>query len=171
MPETATENAVVTLNEEQRLYVIPASHGYSCLGFDVCAAWTKGILDWLKAENAGMQVPAVVSLARIYKICNPNVGTPEAYKFYEKVSKAGWEFNKATGKRCEFHLIPELKGLEGKRVEVIDCYGEKRRFYVGKSTGWMPCHLEIAKRNSSGGGSVTGTPLKSVKVITGMKRR
>lgn len=168
MPETETENAIVTLNEEQRLYVIPASHGYSCLGFDVCAAWTKGILDWFKAENAGNWVPEV---ARISNFCPPQIGTIAAYNLYQKVCLLGGMFSHRAGKRCEFHLIPELKGLEGKRVEVVDCYGEKRRFYVGKSTGWMPCHLEIAKRNSSGGGAVTGTPLKSVKVIPGTKRR
>ena len=50
-------------------------------------------------------------------------------------------------------LSPQLKGLEGWRVEVITTYNEKRRFIVGKSTGWKPCHLEIARRDSLGGGS------------------
>lgn len=50
-------------------------------------------------------------------------------------------------------LSPQLKGLEGWRVEVVTTYGEKRRFIVGKSTGWKPCHLEIARRTSMGGGS------------------
>ena len=27
-------------------------------------------------------------------------------------------------------------GLEGRRVEVVDAYGETRRFNVGRSTGW-----------------------------------
>jgi len=48
-------------------------------------------------------------------------------------------------------LSPQLKGLEGYRVEVETTYGEKRRFIVGCSTGWKPIHLEIAKRNSTGG--------------------
>jgi hypothetical protein len=50
-------------------------------------------------------------------------------------------------------LTPQLVGLEGWRVEVETTYGEKRRFIVGRSTGWRPCHLEIANRRSSGGGS------------------
>ena len=48
-------------------------------------------------------------------------------------------------------LSPQLIGLEGWRVEVVTTYGEKRRFYVGKSTGWRPCHLEVKLSNSHGG--------------------
>ena len=49
-------------------------------------------------------------------------------------------------------LSPQLTGWEGWRVEVVDKEGEApRRFIVGRSTGWRPCHLEIASRRSSGG--------------------
>lgn len=54
-------------------------------------------------------------------------------------------------------LTPQLIGLEGWCVEVIDCYSdeagqpEARRFIVGKSTGWRPCHLELHSRRSRGG--------------------
>ena len=54
-------------------------------------------------------------------------------------------------------LTPQLIGLEGWRVEVVDCYSdeegqpEPRRFIVGKSTGWRPCHLELRNRRSRGG--------------------
>lgn len=48
-------------------------------------------------------------------------------------------------------LRPELSGLEGWRVEATDSYGEVRRFYVGKSTGWKPIHLEVKTRRSMGG--------------------
>ena len=57
----------------------------------------------------------------------------------------------ATGKRYQCELSPQLKKLEGYRVEVVTDYGETRRFIVGKSTGWMPIHLEIVRRTSSGG--------------------
>lgn len=62
-------------------------------------------------------------------------------------------------------VAPQLVGLEGRRVEVVDAYGETRRFTVGRSSGWMPCHLEIARRDSNGGPAVTGAPFKSVSVI------
>lgn len=48
-------------------------------------------------------------------------------------------------------LTPQLKGYEGCRVEVIDANRERRRFYVGKSSGWRPCHLEIHRVDSTGG--------------------
>lgn len=50
-------------------------------------------------------------------------------------------------------LSEQLIGLEGWRVEVETTYGETRRFIVGRSTGWRPCHLEIPRRDSTGGGS------------------
>lgn len=48
-------------------------------------------------------------------------------------------------------LTPQLIGLEGWRVEVITSYGEKRRFIVGRSTGWKPIHLEVLTKRSLGG--------------------
>lgn len=53
--------------------------------------------------------------------------------------------------RSDAGLTPQLRGLEGWRVEVVTTYGETRRFIVGRSTGWQPCHLEIKRRDSSGG--------------------
>lgn len=50
-------------------------------------------------------------------------------------------------------LSPQLVGLEGWRVEVIDVgHTVKRRFIVGRSTGWRPCSLEISRRSACGGG-------------------
>jgi hypothetical protein len=48
-------------------------------------------------------------------------------------------------------LSKDLIGLEGWRVEVVTCYEETRRFIVGRSTGWRPCHLEVKTRASHGG--------------------
>lgn len=49
-------------------------------------------------------------------------------------------------------LTPQLVGLEGYRVEVIDNEGDApRRFQVGKSTGWAQCHLELYNAASHGG--------------------
>ncbi len=62
-------------------------------------------------------------------------------------------------------LTPQLIGLEGNRVEVETTYGERRRFWVGRSTGWKPCHLEVKLRTSSGGESAEST-YKSVRVVT-----
>lgn len=48
-------------------------------------------------------------------------------------------------------LTKQLVGLEGWRVEVKTTYGETRRFIVGKSTGWKPCHIEVNNRRGMGG--------------------
>jgi len=50
-------------------------------------------------------------------------------------------------------LTKQLIGYVGYRVEVVDAAGDKpRRFIVGMSTGWRPCHLEISRRSARGGG-------------------
>ena len=48
-------------------------------------------------------------------------------------------------------LTPQLIGLEGWRVEAETEYGERRRFIVSRSSGWHPCHIELSRRNSTGG--------------------
>jgi hypothetical protein len=48
-------------------------------------------------------------------------------------------------------LSPQLNPWRGWRVEVVTTYGEKRRFIVGMSTGWKPCHLELKTRSSRDG--------------------
>lgn len=61
-------------------------------------------------------------------------------------------------------LTPQLIGLEGWRVEVTDTQGETRRFIVGRSTGWRPCHLEVKTRRSFGGGSADRTYARIVQL-------
>lgn len=61
-------------------------------------------------------------------------------------------------------LSPQLKGLQGYRVEVVTDYDEKRRFIVGQSTGWRPCSLEVNNRRSMGGPSAE-KHYKSVRVL------
>ena len=145
----ANDTREVTINEEQRLYTIPASGGgYSCLGFDVCQKRSDAIAEWLGVPKTGA-----------------TPGTIHAYNAYQSfVEECRLRFAR-TGERCPVELTPQLVGLEGKRVEVVDCYGERRRFIVGRSTGWIPCHLEIVGRNSSGGPAVYGAPFQSVRVV------
>jgi hypothetical protein len=139
---------VVTTNQEQELYVIPCGGGYSCLGFDVCIDWSNRL-----ADELGLPRPIAER------------GTLDAYRAYQALISEASKRNVATGWRSKSELTPQLIGLEGKRVEVVDCYGERRQFYVGKSMGFIPCHLEIARRNCHGGGAVTGAPFKSVRVL------
>jgi len=61
-------------------------------------------------------------------------------------------------------LTPQLKGLEGYRVEVEDVYGETRRFIVSVSGGWRPCHIEL-KRIDSRWGNAADSEYRSVRVV------
>jgi len=147
-------NRDVGINAEQELYVIPDSHGYSCLGFDVLLSRYSAIADWLRKE--GLQQTDLPPDAR---------GSMRAYTAYRTLLDRAAGYCRRNKLRCPVELTPQLTGLEGKRVEVVDRHGERRRFIVGKSTGWLPIHLEIARRNSSGGPAVIGAPFQSVRIV------
>jgi len=139
----------VTINNEQRLFVIKQSHGYSCLGFDVCFDITKRL-----AIELNKPVPVPPAENELMAL----------YGYYTELCDIVLAKNKLTGWRSSAWLNPSLIGLEGRRVEVSD--GETTsRFIVGKSTGSMPIHLEIKTKRSTGGCGVTYKPFKSVKVI------
>ena len=143
----------VTINREQRLYVIPCAAGFSCLGFDVCRKRCKRLVEWLTLHGEKDLPP------------KRRLGSLAEYERYRELMRLAEAVCQRQRIRCDVELTKQLLGKEGKRVEVIDRYGEKRRFYVGKSTGWMPCHLEIARRDSYGGPAVMGTPFESVSVV------
>lgn len=141
----------ITVNNDQELFVIKIRNGYTCLGFDVCLNRQKKLADELN-------IPLLPH----------ERGSIESYRQYDQLIEIARQKHNESGFRwiSKSELIPEFIGKEGKRVEVIDEYGEKRRFYIGKSTGFIPCHLEIKQRNSSGGGSITGYPFKSIRYIS-----
>jgi hypothetical protein len=56
-----------------------------------------------------------------------------------------------TKQKCPCELTPALVGYEGRRIEVAYPNGERKRFNVGRSMGWMPVHLEIHNSRSHGG--------------------
>lgn len=122
------------IDRKRRLYVLRHGDGYSCLGFEVAERKRRAVLQWLGAEPEPMRL-----------------GTKKHFAAYEAAMRRGRQHNAATGLRCMADLEPALRGLEGKRVEVVAPDGERNRFYVGRSTGWFPCHLEIKTRRSTGG--------------------
>lgn len=123
------------IDETQRLYVLKAGEtGYTCLGFDVAERRRRALLAWMDLPNP----PAVV-------------GYPGSYVAYCNTLDAAYAYSQSRRLRCPIELTAALLGLEGCRVEVTYPTGEKRRFIVGKSTGWMPCHLEIKTKRSTGG--------------------
>ena len=137
-----------SINKEQRLYVPNCGTGYSCLGFDVCEERKRRLSTELGIPLQGRPV-----------------GTRAAHTEYESLVRVAAQRNRATGWRSESELTLQLRGLEGWRIEAVDRWGEKRRFIVGRSTGFIPCHLELSRCNSSGGSAVVGAPFKSITRI------
>jgi hypothetical protein len=148
----------IKINQEQRVYVIPEGKGFTCLGFDVCEKITKD----LDAE-----------LFRVYRTYKNTIlskqkyrkGTYKAYFRYCELVDLAHSINKANGYRFQCQLEHRLIGLEGRRIEVTTKDGEKRRFWVGRSTGFIPIHLEISRSNSFGGPSVCLFDTDKIRVL------
>lgn len=164
------QSKYVTVNAEQELYVIPCGGGYTCLGFDVCLNRSRALRTWLEERRLIDGDTATNALTKeVVSVPRGDMGgrgTIEAYEYYQRLNELAAAYCVQTGKRCEVDLTPQLIGLEGKQVEVIDSYDERRQFIVGRSAGWMPIHLEIANQRPSGGTGVTGAPFKSVRVVS-----
>lgn len=140
----------VTINSEQQLFVIPSGDGFTCLGFMVC-------------EN------------KIQKLCKEldkspvayTIGTMDQYETYTELVDSVRRLHVDTGFRSSSELNPKLIGLEHRRIECkLD--GKKIKFYVGKSTGWIPCHLQIKTSRSHGGMSISNNPdsIKNIRVLS-----
>lgn len=143
------KNPSLTLNNKDNLFVIGTSSGFTCLGFDVCQERSETMAKWL-----GIEAPN-----------HSYWGTTNGYQRFQELVEMCRERSERTDKICPCELTPQLIGREGKRVEVIDKWNEKRRFIVGRSMGWMPCHIERKTKRSIGGGAVMGAPFKSVRVV------
>lgn len=139
----------VSINTEQELYVIEHDHGSSSYGFDNALGEIERIVIELVGRGA---LPGSYIDNELVKV-KAERGTMQAWDTLQNLRDQLKRVCDEQGERAVAGLSPQLVGLEGHRVEVTTTYGEKRRFIVGKSTGWMPCHLEIARRDSSGGGA------------------
>lgn len=115
------------------MYVLRAGDGFSTLGFENADRKGRAVAEW-----AGFEFGTAV------------IGTGEHFTAYKAAMAKGAAFALNTGRRCPAELTPELIPFEGKRVRVTRPGGETETFTVGKSTGWMPCHLEIKGRSSGG---------------------
>ena len=152
---TATIENNVTISEHTpNLYAIKTSSGYSCLGFDVLEKRYKA----LHAELLELGDSSLVEFPEEY-------GTIERYNQYQRLLDHARNYHTRTGYRFGCELVPQLRGLEGKRVELTYPTGEKTRFNVGKSTGWIPIHLEIKTSRSSGGCAVYFPEGTTIRVI------
>ncbi len=140
---TIIERAV-TINHDQELYVIQADEGWhSCLGFDVVKdRIERYCLELIMRGKLSSDYMEGVDVVR---------GSRGAYDTMMNLRDMLRTEVEESGERAVCELSPQLCDLEGHRVEVVDRHGVTRRFIVGKSTGWLPCHLEIKRRTYHGG--------------------
>ena len=136
------------INLEQKLYVLPCGKGFSCLGFDVAEKKRVVYMQWL-----GLPVQSV------------EIGTDHAYAEYLRALELVRIRCNSPGVRCTVELVPELVRYERRRVEITYPDGQKTRFIVGVSTGFIPIHLEIKTRRSSGGGQVYFPEGSTVRLV------
>jgi len=144
----------ISINKEQSLYVIPYENscetGFSCLGFDVCKD---------RSERLAKELHEPI---KAYP-----VGSMEAIKEYNRLVEVVRDRNKRTGFRSNTGLVPQLIGYEGWKVKVINRFGEKKSFIVGKSLGWIPCHIGLKTINSRDGDDlITDSPFKSFTPVS-----
>ena len=143
----------VTINKASRLYVIHEPTGYfSTCGFDFCQMKARKI-----AAELGEPEP------------KHRKGTLAAYRALRSLEGKVRALNPRPGFRSSCEVTPELVGLEGRRVEVRHRWPsgqtETKRFNVGKSSGWIPCHLALHNRASRGGPAVCLGEIESVRVV------
>ena len=147
----------IIINKEQKLYVIPGN-GFSCLGFTVC---------YNRAHNLNKELHGING--PLFGTPGPVLGKPgtlKLYKQYQQLIGEAKTLHNKTGWRSKSELIPEFIGNEGRRVQVVTSYDTTERFIIGKSTGFIPTHLEIKKSNSSGGIAVCGYPFKQITFLS-----
>lgn len=149
-----------SINTEQRVYVMPCGDGFSCYGFDVLDRKARAVAEWMRAKNSHTAGVDARDVLRDW----PETGTAAHFARCAAIMAAGADFNSRTGERCPAELVPAFIGREGERVE-CDYYGERVRFYIGKSTGWMPAHLRIRTRRSSGGEALSASAISNVRFI------
>lgn len=127
-------------------YVIVGEHGTSCLGFDNALDQAERIA----VELVGRGALPESYIGRELDALKMQRGSIEAYDGLMNLRDLLRRTCETEGDQAVADLTPQLIGLEGHRVEVSEG-GETWRFIVGKSTGWLPCHLELKRIDSTGG--------------------
>lgn len=122
------------INHEQQLYVLKCGTVLSSYNFENFHKKAVAVADWLQVKTPVAEH-----------------GTVEHFEQCAELMNRGQVYASASRKTCPGNLSPQLIGLEGCRVKVITDDGQERRFWVAKTTGWMPAHLEIPRSNTACG--------------------
>lgn len=137
-----------SVNKQHGMFVFNNNGHVSCLGFDVVLDRAKGL-----AKELGVAMR------------NFRRGSKAGLEFYNRMVLLAKKRHDSTGWRSASGLFAPFIGNEGKRVEVTYSWGERERFYIGKSTGWIPCHIAVKRRGSSGGCAVLSDSIKEFRFL------
>jgi hypothetical protein len=150
----------VTLNEEQKLYVIPTGGGYSCFGFDNAFKHATALSEAIAAAR-----PDLAERAQDQKPDPADWGTISVYNAYrnltsmlstEKVDLGTW-FDPETDPEVKRQLELAIKGKYRLRLEYGDAetgqaWGDRpMNGTIGRSMGPMKVPLLISTSRSHGG--------------------
>lgn len=150
------------INVKEQLYVISEGSGYSCRGWKSLDDEARGVARWLiEKEVQGIQAVLHDHVS--------DLGGVAHYESCLRLIKHGAEYAQASGERCPVLLVPALVGFEGQRVE-ITYFGERKRFRVGRSTGWMPVHL-MMRTGAHGGEALSASGVTGGVVVLHAKER
>ena len=137
-----------SINKDQGVYVLKCGDGFSCLGFEVVKR---------KAERLALELGETVNAKYL--------GTKKMLREYYRLVEIARTKNEETNWRSQSELYKPFIGHEGRRVEVVYNWDEKERFNIGRSTGFIPCHIAVKQKNSTGGGGVMADSIKSFTFI------
>jgi hypothetical protein len=169
MTATAPESPSVSLNDDQRLFVLKCGDGYSCLGYQVVENYIQELMSRLGAPAVGA-APA-----------SEQVGSLARYEYYrqlfsqyaKKNDERTW-FSAGTPAKLE-HLLESLRkertpvrlfygdpqtGLDG-----MDCWDTVGT--VGRTMGPMKSPLLVPKGDCGGGVISTNRVIKVVALASG----
>lgn len=122
------------IDKQKGLYVLTKGLGVFPIGIGLLAKRAKALAQWM-----GIAEP------------KSEEGTPEHYTECMAMMDKGQLHAKRTGLKCTGNLNAQLVGYEGERVSVVDSAGQHRSFWVARTLGWMPGHLEIEFDNGEDG--------------------
>lgn len=152
-----------SINDAQRLYVIQYPTYVGTYGFEYLDRKARGVAEWIRTPGKAIPQAVADRLPNPYEW--PAPGTRAHFKYCMRILDAGARYAALTGERCPAELDPRLIGMEGCRVESTAPDGTRARFIVGKSSGWLPCHLQLPRRDSRAGGPVYLPPGATVRMV------
>ena len=137
------------IDSEQRLYVLSEGRGFSAIGFDVIEQRARAMAREVINRAQGQTIHFVTWLECLNDVESNPKGSQDHFDLCNNIHDYAQIHASVFGPLTS-GLHAALKGFEGKRVEAT-VEGEKKRFQVGRSTGWFPCHLTLANKRSHGG--------------------